>query len=52
MREQRLKKWNREWKIQLIEKLNPQWNDLFGYLPKKLKSIEVLYLLFQSTKPL
>ena len=29
-REKQLKKWNRAWKIQLIEKINPTWNDLFG----------------------
>ena len=28
-REKRLKKWNRAWKIQLIESKNPEWNDLF-----------------------
>lgn len=28
-REKQLKKWNRTWKIELIEKLNPQWKDLF-----------------------
>lgn len=27
-REKRLKKWNRDWKIRLIEKLNPMWRDL------------------------
>ena len=27
-REKRLKKWNRAWKIRLIEELNPEWNDL------------------------
>ncbi|MDO5563467.1 MAG: GIY-YIG nuclease family protein [Synergistaceae bacterium] len=26
--EKRLKEWNRAWKIQLIEKTNPYWNDL------------------------
>jgi putative endonuclease len=26
--EKRMKKRNREWKIQLIEKFNPEWNDL------------------------
>jgi len=26
--EKRLKKWNRAWKIQLIESVNPDWNDL------------------------
>jgi putative endonuclease len=27
-RERQLKKWNRAWKIQLIEKANPNWRDL------------------------
>ena len=27
-REKRLKKWNRAWKLELIEKLNPEWKDL------------------------
>jgi putative endonuclease len=27
-REKVLKKWNRQWKIELIEKANPDWNDL------------------------
>lgn len=27
-REKRLKKWNRRWKINLIEKNNPHWYDL------------------------
>jgi putative endonuclease len=27
-RERRLKKWNRDWKIELIEKENSAWNDL------------------------
>jgi len=27
-REKALKKWNRSWKIKLIEKLNPNWEDL------------------------
>ena len=26
--EKRLKRWNRAWKIQLIEELNPGWEDL------------------------
>jgi len=29
LREKRIKKWNRAWKIELIEKTNPQWNDLW-----------------------
>jgi putative endonuclease len=28
-REKRLKKWTRAWKIALIEKDNPNWNDLY-----------------------
>ena len=31
-REKRLKKWNRAWKIRLIEKHNPRWSDLFDQL--------------------
>jgi putative endonuclease len=27
-REKQLKKWNREWKVQLIESKNPNWVDL------------------------
>ena len=27
-REKRLKKWRRQWKIRLIEEMNPQWDDL------------------------
>jgi putative endonuclease len=29
MREKQLKKWNRQWKINLIEKDNPDWLDMF-----------------------
>jgi len=28
-REKRLKKYNRQWKLDLIEKFNPNWKDLF-----------------------
>jgi putative endonuclease len=28
-REKRLKKWNRAWKIRLIEEYNPNWDDLY-----------------------
>lgn len=28
-REKRLKKWNRAWKIRLIESANPNWKDLY-----------------------
>ena len=29
LREKRLKKWKRDWKVQLIEKLNPSLKDLY-----------------------
>ncbi|HHS12572.1 MAG TPA: GIY-YIG nuclease family protein [bacterium] len=29
IREKQLKKWNRKWKLELIEKMNPEWNDLY-----------------------
>lgn len=28
-RERRMKKWNRDWKIKLIEEKNPNWEDLY-----------------------
>ncbi|KKB86354.1 hypothetical protein VW29_01880 [Devosia limi DSM 17137] len=28
-REKRIKKWNRDWKVRLIEESNPQWLDRF-----------------------
>ena len=28
-REKRLEKWNRAWKIRLIEEHNPNWDDLY-----------------------
>ncbi len=28
-REKQIKKWNRKWKLELIEKNNPEWNDLY-----------------------
>ena len=27
LREKRIKKWNRAWKLELIEKDNPEWRD-------------------------
>ena len=32
LREKRIKKWNRQWKINLIEKNNPNWDDLYRKL--------------------
>ena len=28
-REKNLKNWKREWKVELIEKINPEWEDLY-----------------------
>jgi putative endonuclease len=30
LREKRLKKWNRKWKLRIIEEANPEWNDLYS----------------------
>ncbi|MCP3922581.1 MAG: GIY-YIG nuclease family protein [Desulfobacterales bacterium] len=32
IREKQIKKWNRQWKINLIEKDNYNWNDLYNIL--------------------
>lgn len=34
LREKRLKHWNRKWKLALIEKDNPNWNDLYDEICK------------------
>ncbi|MDD4882456.1 MAG: GIY-YIG nuclease family protein [Gallionellaceae bacterium] len=31
-REKQLKKWNRRWKLHLIEEVNPEWKDLYETL--------------------
>ncbi|HAM99265.1 MAG TPA: hypothetical protein DCQ26_11720 [Marinilabiliales bacterium] len=31
-REKQLKKWKRDWKIELIENMNSEWNDLYNDL--------------------
>ncbi len=33
-REKRLKKWSRQWKLELIIKTNPSWKDLYSDLYK------------------
>ena len=33
-REKRLKSWNRDWKIKLIESKNPKWKDLYEEIIK------------------
>ncbi len=37
-RETQMKKWNRKWKIELIEKENPDWKDLYEEITKWLDS--------------
>jgi len=34
-RERRIKKWNRNWKIRLIEELNPNWDDLYPNIARQ-----------------
>ena len=31
-REKELKKWNRQWKMRLVDHCNPEWKDLWGGL--------------------
>jgi putative endonuclease len=31
-REKQIKKWNRQWKLRLIEAMNPGWWDLYGQI--------------------
>lgn len=30
LREKQIKEWKRQWKLELIEKFNPYWNDLYS----------------------
>ena len=32
LREKRMKKWKRQWKIKLLEEFNPEWRDLYEEL--------------------
>lgn len=34
VREKRLKHWKRVWKIELIQEMNPHWDDLYGEIIK------------------
>ena len=31
-REKQIKKWHREWKLRLIEEMNPDWKDLYDFI--------------------
>ena len=33
-REKRIKRWNRDWKVNLFQRTNPQWRDLFDEIVK------------------
>jgi putative endonuclease len=34
LREKQIKKWNRAWKVRLIEEKNPNWDDLYNLICK------------------
>jgi putative endonuclease len=40
-REWQMKKWKRQWKNELIEKLNPNWEDLFPDLMNQIPLVEM-----------
>lgn len=43
-REKKIKKWNKKWKIRLIEKDNPEWKDVFFKKEERKKYlIRILY---------
>jgi hypothetical protein len=45
-RERRIKRWRREWKEEIIEKMNPGWRDLSVDFEKILTDVEKMELLF------
>jgi len=50
-REQRIKRWHRAWKLELIEKFNPQWRDLYEDLTSNLPSVTFLAATFPGRIP-
>lgn len=42
-REKQIKKWNRAWKLRLIEEYNPEWKDLYGDFLEKQAKLPKLY---------
>lgn len=47
-REKQIKKWNRAWKENLINKVNPEWKDLSEDFNKNASSEEILKVLFSN----
>jgi len=39
LREKRLKRWRREWKLELVEKQNPAWLDMFDSIDRQIKGL-------------
>ena len=39
LRERRIKNWNRQWKIDMIEDINPDWRDLFEDAKESMASV-------------
>ncbi len=37
IREKSIKRWRRQWKLELVNKLNPYWSDLYDELVKSTK---------------
>ncbi len=36
LREKQIKKWNRKWKLMVIEEFNPEWKDLYSEIIENL----------------
>jgi putative endonuclease len=34
LRERQIKKWKRKWKLEMIEKMNPAWHDLYDEITR------------------
>ena len=43
-REKQIKKWNRAWKMRLIEENNPKWKDLYEDFVKEQEKLPKCYL--------
>ena len=47
-REQRLKRWRKQWKKELITRINPDWNDLADNIHKRLTAMEKFDMVFDE----